>query len=187
MRDFIRMSKAAGKTKLIFDMRGNGGGNAILGYDTFKHVFPQADQEPFGGTRYRAHEALDIAGQMTRDFDNNKTYAQGNQTAFVQAFNDISQQDIFLYTVGFNFEHQLDAENQRINSWEQMFGPEQVNGDSFSTTLRYNFTDEASYTYPGFSVIGFRENANETQTPQPFKAQDMVMVRTARSSRFCEG
>jgi hypothetical protein len=179
MRDFIRLSKAAGKTKLIFDMRGNGGGNAILGYDTFKQVFPQADQEPFGGTRYRANEALNIAGQMTSDFNNNKTYAQGNQTAFVQAFNDISQQDIFLYTVGFNFEHQLDANNQRINSWEQMFGPEQVNGDAVTTTIRYNFTDEVSYTYPGFSVIGFRENTNETQTPQPFQAQDMVMVRTA--------
>jgi C-terminal processing protease CtpA/Prc len=26
MRDFIRMAKAQGKTKMIFDMRGNGGG-----------------------------------------------------------------------------------------------------------------------------------------------------------------
>lgn len=181
MRDFIRLSKAAGKTKLIFDLRGNGGGNAILGYDTFKHVFPQADQEPFGGTRYRANEALNIAGQITSDFNNNNTYAQTNQTAFAEAFNDISQDDVFLYTVGFNFEHQLDAQNENINTWDQMFGPEQVNGDKFTTTIRYNFSDEASYTYPGFSVIGYRENANETQTPQPFASQDIVMVMVARN------
>ncbi|KAF2685623.1 peptidase S41 family protein [Lentithecium fluviatile CBS 122367] len=185
MRDFIRLSRAAGKTKLIFDMRGNGGGNAILGYDTFKQAFPQADKEPFGGTRYRANEALNVAGQMTRDFADNKTYAQSNETAFTQAFNDITQNDIFLYTVGFNFEHQLDASNKRINSWEQMFGPEQVNGDSFTATIRYNFTDEASYTYPGFSVIGFRENANETQTPQPFKAEDIVMLHDGMCSSTC--
>ena len=57
MRDFIRMAVKDGKTKLIFDLRGNGGGNAILGYDSFKQVFPGAAQEPFGGTRYRANEA----------------------------------------------------------------------------------------------------------------------------------
>lgn len=30
MRDFIRMAKAQGKTKMIFDMRGNGGGKQQL-------------------------------------------------------------------------------------------------------------------------------------------------------------
>ncbi|KAL5437208.1 hypothetical protein PMIN06_010610 [Paraphaeosphaeria minitans] len=73
MRDFIRMSVKAGKTKMIFDLRGNGGGNAILGYDSFKQVFPQADQEPFGGTRFRANDALNVVGEMTRNLDANKT------------------------------------------------------------------------------------------------------------------
>jgi len=184
MREFIRLSKAAGKTKLIFDMRGNGGGNAIHGYDTFKHVYPQVDMEPFGGTRYRANDALNIAGQMTSDFANNKTYAQSNRTAFVNAFSDISQQDIFLYTVGFNFEHQLDINNDQINSWEQMFGPEQINGDNFTSTIRYNFSDPLSYTYPGFSLIGYLDNANEANTSQPFQTQDMVMVWTSPIGNF---
>ncbi|KAF1950303.1 hypothetical protein CC80DRAFT_598320 [Byssothecium circinans] len=172
MRDFIRMSKAAGKTKLIFDLRGNGGGNAILGYDSFKQVFPQADQEPFGGTRYRINEAMKIAGQVTGDF-NKKTYLQNNQTAFAETFTGTSENDIFMYTIGFNYQHQLDVRNEKINTVDQMYGPDRINGD------------EASYTYFGFSVIGFLNNTNETSTPQPFKAQDMVMLHDGMCSSTC--
>lgn len=176
MRNFIRMSVAAGKTKMIFDLRGNGGGNAILGYDSFKQVFPQKSQAPFGGMRYRANEALNILGQTTRDFNANKTFAQSTPGAFSRALGQLSMNDILLYTSGFSFQHQLDVNNEAFGSWEQFFGPNSVNNDTFSATLRYNFSDEVSYTYPGFSVIGFLENANETSTPQPFQAQDIVMV-----------
>jgi hypothetical protein len=184
MRDFIRMSVKAGKTKMIFDLRGNGGGNAILGYDSFKQVFPQADQEPFGGTRFRANDALNVVGQMTRDFNANKTFVQSNPAAFQEAFGQLSMNDIFLFTSGFSFEHHLDSNNEAFGSWEQMFGPETVNADKSTTTLRYNFTDEVSYTYPDFSVIGFLKNANETKTQQPFKAQDIVMVSRSVWSPF---
>ena len=176
MRTFIRMSLKAGRTKMIFDLRGNGGGNAILGYDSFKQVFPQANQIPFGGTRFRAHDALNIVGQMTRDFEANRTFVQANPSASAEIFGRLATDDIELYMSGFNFQRQLDIDNQPIGSWEQLFGPETVNNDNFSTSLRYNFSDPISYTYPGFSIIGFLENSNETSTPQSFKAQDIVMV-----------
>ncbi|KAH9880018.1 hypothetical protein J1614_002043 [Plenodomus biglobosus] len=186
MRDFIRKSQAAGKTKMIFDMRGNGGGNAILGYDTFKHFYPQATQEPFGGMRFRANNALNIAGKITQDFLARRTYAQRNKTAFEGAFGQgTTEADIFQFTAGFNYQHQLDIENKAFESWEQLFGPDQSNGDRFTTTLRYNFSDSVSTTYAGFSVIGFGENANETQTPQPFQAQDMVMLHDGMCSSTC--
>lgn len=176
MRDFIRMSVKANKTKMVFDLRGNGGGNAILGYDSFKQVFPQADQEPFGATRYRANEAVNISGAMVSEFNANQTYVQTNETAFAENFNGSTPEDIFLYTVGLNYQHQLDVNDEAIQSWDEMFGPEVINGDNFTSTIRYNFSDEASYTYPGFSVIGFLNNSNETSTPQPFKAENMVLV-----------
>jgi hypothetical protein len=186
MRDFIRKSKAEGKTKMIFDLRGNGGGNAILGYDTFKQVYPQADKDPFGGTRFRANDALNIAGKVTQDFLVGKTFAQSNQTAFQQAFGrGTTQDDIFGITSAFNYQHLLDVNNQAYGSWEKLFGPEQVNGDSFTTTLRYNFSDSISTTYTGFSVIGFNDNTNETRTPQPFQAQDMVMLIDGMCSSTC--
>jgi hypothetical protein len=180
------MSQKAGKTKMIFDLRGNGGGNAILGYDTFKQVYPQAAAEPFGGTRFRANDALNAAGKITESFLANKTYAQSNRTAFVEAFGrGATQDDIFGFTAGFNYQHILDINNKAATGWNQLFGPQQANNDSFTTTLRYNFSDSISTTYSGFSVIGFNDNANETSTPQPFQAQDMVMLHDGMCSSTC--
>jgi hypothetical protein len=82
IRDSIRASVKQGKAKIIFDLRGNGRGYTILGYDLFKQVFPQADQVPFGGTCHRANEALILVGVITQEFNKNKTFVQSNQTAF---------------------------------------------------------------------------------------------------------
>jgi hypothetical protein len=102
---------------------------------------------------------------------------QSNATAFTEAFGQgATQDDIFGITAGFNYQHQLDVDNAAIPSWEKAFGPAQFNGDNFTTLVRYNFTDGISTSYQGFDIIGFGQNANETSTPQPFKAQDMVMV-----------
>ncbi|RMZ70259.1 peptidase S41 family [Pyrenophora seminiperda CCB06] len=186
MRDFIRMCQKAGKTKMIFDMRGNGGGNAILGYDTFKQVYPQASADPYGGTRFRAHDGFNSAGKITQDFLANKTYAQSNRTAFAQNFGrGTTQQDVFSLVQPFNYQHTLDINNKAISNWSQIFGPVQANGDNFTTTLRYNFTDSLSTTYTGFSVIGFGANLNETKTPLPFKPQDMVMLQDGMCSSTC--
>lgn len=149
-------------------------------------MYPQASQEPFGGTRFRANDALNSAGKITEDFLANKTYAQSNQTAFVEAFRQgTTKIDIFGFTAGFNYQHQLDINNQAIGSWERSFGPDQINGNAFTTTLRYNFSDGISTTYAGFSVIGFGDNTNETRTPQPFEAQDMVMLHDDMCSSTC--
>jgi hypothetical protein len=103
---------------------------------------------------------------------------QSNATAFTDAFGQgTTQEDIFGITAGFNYQHQLDVNNEAIPSWEKAFGPAQFNGDNFTTLVRYNFSDGISTSYQGFDIIGFGQNANETSTPQPFKAQDMVMVR----------
>ena len=60
--DFIAQSKAAGKTKLIIDVSANGGGTILQGYSLFTNLFP--DLVPYGATRFRAHEAFDIMGQV---------------------------------------------------------------------------------------------------------------------------
>ena len=161
-------------------------GNAILGYDTFKQVYPQADQEPFGGTRFRANDAIKAAYQLTGDFIANKTFVQGNQTAFVQAFGrGTTSDDILGITASFNFQHQLDIDNKAIGTSDAAFGPQTANGDQFTTTIRYNFSDPVSTSYQGFSVIGFDQNKNETSTPQPFKAEDMVMLHDGMCSSTC--
>lgn len=166
VRQFISMSTAAGKTKLILDMRANGGGNAILGYETFKQVFPQSDQLPYGATQFRAQEVLNIAGQMTSDFNQNQSLRQSDPTFY---------NDVLGINAGFNFEHNLNVDNQRFNSWDEMFGPQQRNNDSFSSLIRYDFRDPLSTTYAGFTLTGFSNTTNGSLS-QPFQSQNMVMV-----------
>jgi len=170
------MSAATGKTKLILDFRGNGGGNAILGFDAFKQVFPGPEHQPYGASRYRAHEALNMAGQIISDFNEGKTFVQGNETAFEENFSGNTVEDIVLFTSGFNYRHNLDVEGGELGSWDEMFGPTTINNDTFTTTIRYNLSDEPSYTYPGFSVMGFLNHSDASLTPQPFEAENMVMV-----------
>jgi hypothetical protein len=186
MRNFILMCQQAGKTKMIFDLRGNGGGNAILGYDTFKQVYPQAVAEPYGGTRYRANDALNTAGNITSAFLANTTYGQNNQTAFAQAFgNSTTESDIFALTAPFNYQHILNVDNKPIPSWQDLFGPAESNNDFFTPILRYNFSDSVSTSYAGFNIIGYGDKTNESSRPQPFRAEDMVMLHDGMCSSTC--
>ena len=51
VQTFLADAKAAGKTKLIVDLFANGGGYILQGYDTFRQLFPQIEQDGF--TRFR--------------------------------------------------------------------------------------------------------------------------------------
>lgn len=176
LREFIGASVDAGKTKLVFDMRGNGGGNAVLGLDTFKQVFPQSEMEPFVASRYRAHEALNMAGRLVSDFNQGRTFVQQNDTAFDENFAGSTPEELDLYTSVFNYEHNLNIDLEGFESWEEMYGPVTFNNDRFTARMRYNLSDVCSYTYPGFSVTGFLNNTEAAAAPQPFRAENMVMV-----------
>ena len=56
VQDFFADAKAAGKTKLIVDLFANGGGLILQGYDTFRQLFPQIEQDGF--TRFRVNILL---------------------------------------------------------------------------------------------------------------------------------
>ncbi|KAF2277555.1 uncharacterized protein EI97DRAFT_297377 [Westerdykella ornata] len=183
LREFIARCKENGKSKLVIDLRGNGGGNAILGYDTFKQLFPQA--EPFGGTRFRAHDALEDVGRMTEEFAAGRTYAQSNRTAFVEYFADMTENDVILFTSPFNFNLQLDVDQLDFASWDGMYGPEQSNGDQHTRTTRYNFSDEASYAQPGFYISGHGSLAQDAAAEQPFQSGNIIMLHDGMCSSTC--
>ena len=45
VQNFLADAKAAGKTKLVIDVSANGGGIILQGYDTFRQLFPQIEQD----------------------------------------------------------------------------------------------------------------------------------------------
>ena len=56
LRSFLATSKAQGKSKLVIDLRGNGGGDVVDGYDMFKQLFP--GMVPYGTTNLAASPLL---------------------------------------------------------------------------------------------------------------------------------
>jgi hypothetical protein len=183
-RSFINMSVSAGKSKLIFDFRGNSGGNTILGYDTFKQIFPQTWQEPFGATQMRTHDILNLAGKAVAAFNNNTALLQTNPSYY---------EEILALTSVFNFQRILDIHNQNFTSWSSLFGPYAVVNststsviDAFTARLRYNFSDPISDTYPGFNLTGLCDDTNTNAPPfQPFKTEDILMLHDGTCSSTC--
>ena len=51
LETYLNQAKADGKTKMIIDLQGNGGGLILLGYELFRQLFPNIVQG--GNTRWR--------------------------------------------------------------------------------------------------------------------------------------
>lgn len=120
LRTFFSDSSKNGKKKLIIDLRGNGGGTIDMGFDLFKQLFPTI--EPFGASRYRAHEALLIYSNVVTDLAENVT-ANASETA---------QQSTFYY------KNLLDVNNQPFKTFQDYYGPHVVHNDTFMSVRRYN-------------------------------------------------
>lgn len=94
----------------------------------------------------------------------------------LENFADTTENEVILFTSPFNFNLQLDVDQVDFASWEQMYGPQQSNGDQHTRTMRYNFSDEASYAQPGFYISGHGSLAQEAPAEPPFKAENIIMV-----------
>jgi hypothetical protein len=66
IRQCLATANKKGKTKLIIDLRGNGGGTVLLAYDFFKQLFPSI--APYGTTNFRAFPLFNDIGQTVTEY-----------------------------------------------------------------------------------------------------------------------
>jgi Peptidase family S41 len=125
VRDFLAASKASGMQKVLIDLQQNYGGDTLLAFDAFKHFFPQI--EPYGGSWLRAHPPADIIGDMIT------TYWDGLTPDYDDYFNLLNSEWVS--------SDRIDAAtNRNFSSWQQFFGPQQLNGDNFTTVVSCLFS-----------------------------------------------
>lgn len=146
--DFMSNATAANKTKLIIDLRENGGGATNLLLDTFMQLFP--GETPFSAQRYRGQEQFLLIGDRVSEIWNNETMlAASSESAFgkdtsrsstpctssadLEFFLDFAND--FRYWAYWHF---LDVNNKDFDSWKEFSGPHTYNNDNFTTTMRYN-------------------------------------------------
>lgn len=123
---FLDASHAAGIQKILIDLQGNTGGDALLAIDTFKHFFPSNDT--FRGSRLRAHPMADTLGDtFTQYFTTNQS---PNSTVYD-----------FLAASPWTATDRLDASsNLNFSSWGAFYGSHEFNNDFFTTIQRENIS-----------------------------------------------
>jgi hypothetical protein len=169
LRDFLADCKTTNKTKLIIDVRGNGGGLTALAYDTFKQIFPQ--EEIFMRLRIRASSAANDLGTIITqlpDFD--QFYAN-----FIQSTSNVpsrSIQSAYDAVLSVFDDGTLLKENgQPFASWSDFFGPLQVNGDNFTNYYQWDYSDVLydqvtsggeDQESPGITITGYGDLSSLT-------------------------
>lgn len=146
-REFIHNSTSKGKKKMIIDLSGNGGGLIYSGLKLFKLFFP--DQDIYSATRWRAHEAADLAGQA------------------------ISSLPLFLDDIWLNWKSQVKPDQESgFKSWKDYFGPRKVLGVPSSKLMASNFSATSE---PDLPISGYGSIKLDPAKPA-FKAEDIIIV-----------
>jgi len=161
--EFLQKSKKAGMKKLVIDLQGNGGGVVLLGIDLFKQLFPSDD--PFIGSRLRAHSALDTIGTTLGSLFNAETLLVGSP---------------------FYFGNSVDMDGRDFSDWADFYGPYPSHGDFFTATERYNLSDVANSEIQSGNGIVVSGYANESDVaPQYFAPEDILMLTDGFCGSTC--
>lgn len=186
-QEFLTKARADGKTKLILDLQANGGGTILQGYDLFKQLFPDVD--PYGASRYRAIEAVDLIGQS---FSKRAALAPRGSNSTLS-----SAQSSY-----FDYNTDMTVDGEPFTSWEEKFGPNEVNGgehvhspcmnpaaykftDSYTTAARWNLSDVYTSTSSGgINITGYGPLANISGPPK-FQPENIVIVTDGYCASTC--
>ncbi|KAH8716993.1 hypothetical protein GQ44DRAFT_688498 [Phaeosphaeriaceae sp. PMI808] len=173
LRSFFADAVKQNKKKLVIDLRGNGGGLIDMGFELFKQLFPQT--EPYGAARYRAHEAFHYYSAIVADLAVRGKGKDGVITAVTDA--DYGVQSNFLWS------NILDENNKPYNTYQDYYGPSTINGDTFTSVRRYNFSNnKGGHTLPA-TLTGYNEFKNAPA--QPFQPENIVIIQDGFCGSTC--
>jgi len=130
IKDFLTQCQSKSKTKLIIDLRENGGGNTNLLLDAFMQLFP--DLDPFSGQRYRASEAWLKIGDAVNEIRGNTAMTRSYRSLMGET---IENTNVYRFWAYWHFRK---ADGTNFASWDEFNGPIKLNSDELTVTMRYN-------------------------------------------------
>jgi hypothetical protein len=168
IQNFIAEAKNRGVKKMVIDLRDNGGGYILLGYEVFRQFFPSTT--PYGGSRWRIQDASSILGEQISAV--NSSYSSSE-----------------LETSPFHYRAFLNQDDADFAGWDDMKGPINTHNpdDSFTKTLRWNLSDPSMTSDPengvGITITGYNNRSNFTEAP--FDKDDIIILSDGVCSSTC--
>ncbi|KAF2851879.1 peptidase S41 family protein-like protein [Plenodomus tracheiphilus IPT5] len=167
VQEYISQAKSRGVEKHIIDIRANGGGKILSGYDMYTQFFPS--QKPQTQSRYRGHTTSELFGRS------------------ISSFKSMTVLNAELYTSPFSNDAYVSSELQEFSDWDAMYPPEEFHNDKFTALLKYNLSDPVTTSNErlavGITVTGYGDRSNFTQ--DPFRPEDIILLSDGVCASTC--
>jgi hypothetical protein len=167
VQEYISQAKSRGVEKHIIDIRTNGGGKVLSGYDMYLQFFPS--KEPQTQSRYRGHAASELFGDKC------------------SSFKSINTLNAELFTSPFSNDAYLSSDLQEYADWKAMYPPSHFQNDKFTSLLKYNLSDPYTTSNTrlavGITLTGYGDRSNFTE--DPFRAEDIIILSDGMCASTC--
>ncbi|GAB1317655.1 Peptidase S41 family protein ustP [Madurella fahalii] len=159
-KKFLDGAHADGKTKLIIDMSGNGGGDVNVGFNIFQILFPRASIET--RTRFRRTELIRLMGKIFSSTQAKARYKNDFPLDLpLAAHLAVSPDQLYAF-----------------ESWEDLYGSTGMVSEIYAT---FNFTYASTEDNPieGYGPIP------KSHTAQIFSADSIVIITDGYCASTC--
>jgi hypothetical protein len=167
VQEYISQAKSRGVEKHIIDIRTNGGGKVLSGYDMYLQFFPT--KEPQTQSRYRGHQASELFGDKC------------------SSYKSINTLNAELFTSPFSNDAYLTSDLQEFSDWKAMYPPSHFQNDKFTSLLKYNLSDPYTTSNTrlavGITLTGYGNRSNFTE--DPFRAEDIIILSDGMCASTC--
>ncbi|KAM7207189.1 hypothetical protein V8F20_002455 [Naviculisporaceae sp. PSN 640] len=173
LQDFLAEARDDGKTKLIIDLQGNGGGYILQGYDFFRQLFPSVIQDGF--SRWKESDSFMAMSRIASD-----------RVKGVNPYTTADQSLVAYWETWHNYRYDLDINNKHFKTFEDKFAPHVYEHTKYTDITRWDLNDNLTTTNTtwgmGIEITGYGALANESQ---PFRAEDIILLYDGTCASTC--
>lgn len=172
-QQFYDQARADGKTKLVIDFQGNGGGYILQGYDFFRQLFPTV--LPDGFSRWKDSDSFIAIAEVV-----------SAAVAGLDPYTSSDEDLISYYETWFNYRYDLNVTDDPFLTLADKFGPVVFQDTDYTELLRWNLQDNLTTTNEtfglGIEISGYGTLANLTQ---PFAPDDIILLYDGVCASTC--
>lgn len=165
--NFLQAAHGSGKTKLVLDMQGNGGGFTRLGWDLLAQLFP--DELPISKHTYRASLGMELVADAYGKHVEEETDADPST--------HLDQMEQLARVTGQTFAYQgfLTPDGKAFQNFSDFYGPQTLGHGSYTSFFQWNLSDNGAAVVNS-KWMNITGTDDRPKTKQPFDPKNMVVL-----------